>query len=164
MPTRRRAAPPGAGDALGTGLLLRRAHRALARALTPRFAAYGVSVGAFNVLVALWQHDGLTQIELGQRVDVDKATLTPIFDGLQRAGLIERRRNPDDRRRNNVFLTARGRAVRAPLLRIASGVVAGAVRGLSDDELAVLRRGLATILANLGEPLASGPGIVSTPR
>jgi MarR family transcriptional regulator, organic hydroperoxide resistance regulator len=158
MPTRRRAVRRGEAEPpLGTGLLLRRAHRSLARALAPRFARYGVSVGAFNVLFALWQHDGLTQIELGQRVDVDKATLTPIFDGLERAGLIERRRNPDDRRRNNLFLTARGRAVRAPLMRIASNVVRGALRGLEDDEIAVLRHSLATILENLGEPLMNGP-------
>jgi MarR family transcriptional regulator, organic hydroperoxide resistance regulator len=156
MRTGRRAAPSHLGDPrLSTGVVLRRAHRALARALAARLARYGVSVGAFDVLFALWQHDGITQIELGRRIDVDKATLTPIFDVLEDAGLIERRRNPDDRRRNNVFLTPRGRAMRVPLLRIASDVAAGALHGVSDDEIAAVQRVLATILTNLGEPLAS---------
>jgi DNA-binding MarR family transcriptional regulator len=138
---------------IGTGLLLRRAHRSLHQALNTRFAAHDVSVAGFNVLFVLWHEDGIGQADVPERVDMDKATLTPIIDTLERTGFIERRQDGKDRRRNNLFLTARGRALEEPLMRIAVDVVATALRGVAPDELQILRRGLMAMLHNLGEPL-----------
>jgi DNA-binding MarR family transcriptional regulator len=136
---------------IGTGLLLRRAHRALARVLNASFAPYNVSLAGFNVLFVLWHANGITQADLPRHVDIDKATLTPIIAALEREGLIERRQDPDDRRRNNMFLTVRGRELEAPLMRIATSDVADALRGVSPEQLAILRHGLLTMLANLVE-------------
>ena len=127
---------------IGTGLLLRRAHRSLARVLNARFAAYNVSVAGFNVLFVLWHGSGVTQSELPKLVDIDKATLTPIIDALEREGLIERRQDPADRRRNNLFLMA-----------LATEVVAAALQGVAPGEVATLRRGLLAMLQNLDEPV-----------
>ena len=136
---------------IGTGLLLRRAHRSLARVLNANFAPYNVSLAGFNVLFVLWHENGLTQADLPKRVDIDKATLTPIIDALEREGLIERRQDPADRRRNNVFLTARGSDLEQPLMRIATDDVAAALQGVSAEQLAILRHGLLVMLSNLGD-------------
>lgn len=137
---------------IGTGLLLRRAHRSLARVLNARFAGHNVSLAGFNVLFVLWNGSGVTQAELPKLVDIDKATLTPIIDALEREGLIERRQDPVDRRRNNLFLTPRGRALEQTLMTLATDAVAAALRGLAPGEVATLRRGLLAMLQNLDEP------------
>jgi MarR family transcriptional regulator, organic hydroperoxide resistance regulator len=134
---------------IGTGLLLRRAHRTLHQALNARFAAHNVSVAGFNVLFVLWHEDGVAQSDVPERVDMDKATLTPIIDTLERTGLIERRQDGQDRRRNNLFLTASGRALEKPLMEVAVDVVAAALYGVSPAELTILRRGLMAVLRNL---------------
>jgi len=138
---------------IGTGLLLRRAHRSLARVLNARFAAYTVSVAGFNVLFVLWHGTGVTQADLPKLVDIDKATLTPIIDALEREGLIERRQDPADRRRNNLFLTARGQSLEAPLMNLATEAVAAALHGISPGEVATLRHGLLAMLQNLDAPV-----------
>lgn len=138
---------------IGTGLLLRRAHRSLSRALNAGFAPHDVSLAGFNVLFVLWRDDGVAQADVPRLVDMDKASLTPVIDGLQRAGFIERRQDAADRRRNNLFLTSRGRSLEKPLMLLATGIVSEALRGVSPDEVATLRSGLAAMLKNLGEPV-----------
>jgi DNA-binding MarR family transcriptional regulator len=137
---------------IGTGLLLRRAHRSLARVLNARFAPYSVSLAGFNVLFVLWHSSDVTQAELPKHVDIDKATLTPIIDALEREALIERRQDPADRRRNNLFLTARGRELEQPLMTLATEAVASALHGVAAEEVATMRRGLLAMLQNLDEP------------
>jgi DNA-binding MarR family transcriptional regulator len=141
---------------IGTGLLLRRAHRVLHQALNARFAAHDVSVAGFNVLFVLWHEDGVAQADVPERVDMDKATLTPIIDALEHGGFIERRQDEKDRRRNNLFLTTRGRELEKPLMAVAVEVVAAALRGVSPDELTILRGGLMAMLRNLDETVQPG--------
>jgi DNA-binding MarR family transcriptional regulator len=137
---------------VGTGLLLRRAHRSLSRALNAGFAQHDVSLAGFNVLFVLWRENGVAQADVPRLVDMDKASLTPVIDALQRAGFIERRQDVADRRRNNLFLTNHGRELEKPLMRLAIATVDDALRGVSPAELATLRNGLAAMLKNLGEP------------
>jgi DNA-binding MarR family transcriptional regulator len=136
---------------IGTGLLLRRAQRSLTRVLNAGFTPYAVSVAGFNVLFVLWHDDGVMQSDLPKLVDIDKATLTPIIDALERQGLIVRRQDASDRRRNNLFLTAKGRSLENPLMERATAIVADALRGVSPEDVTILRRGLLTLLGNLGE-------------
>jgi DNA-binding MarR family transcriptional regulator len=138
---------------IGTGLLLRRAQRSLARVLNAGFAPHNVSVAGFHVLFVLWHNGSVTQSELPKLVDIDKATLTPIIDTLERAGLIERRQDAVDRRRNNLLLTAKGCSLEKPLMDQATGVVADALRGVPPEQVAILRHCLSAMLGNLGEPV-----------
>lgn len=138
---------------IGTGLLLRRAHRSLARATNAALLPYDVSLAGFNVLFVLWRKNGITQADLPALLDIDKASLTPIIDTLERAGFVERRQDARDRRRNNLFLTARGRSLEKPLMDRATDVVAAALQGVSPEDLSILRGGLLAMLENLGEPV-----------
>jgi MarR family transcriptional regulator, organic hydroperoxide resistance regulator len=53
--------------------------------------------------------DRLTSSELGQKTDLDSATLTGVLDRLEAGGFIERRQNSDDRRSIRIHLTGKGR-------------------------------------------------------
>lgn len=83
--------------------------KGFARALQNRSAALGFSPGQFPVLVELWQEDGLTQKQLLDRLDVEQATLANTLARMERDGLIQRERHPNDKRAQIITLTGKGR-------------------------------------------------------
>ena len=61
------------------------------------------------VLVVLAAGEPLSQVEAAGRLGVDRTTMVSLIDGLEDHGLVERRRSPQDRRKNIVELTPEGR-------------------------------------------------------
>jgi DNA-binding MarR family transcriptional regulator len=66
----------------------------------------------YLVMLVLWEGDGITVSELGERLFLDSATLTPLLKRLQTAGLVQRTRGTRDERQVIVTLTDEGRALR----------------------------------------------------
>ena len=123
--------------------------RAFHRALQMRLAEHGVSVGHWTYLRALWQTDGLTQRELSEEAGVAEPTTFTALKAMEQRGYVVRRPAEGDRRKRQVFLTARGRALEAKLVPLAEDVNAVAVRGLSAADVAKTRRTLLALLDNL---------------
>jgi DNA-binding MarR family transcriptional regulator len=141
-----RAQPPA-----GVGKLLRRAHRSYSRKLQERLADHGISLAQYLHLRELWELNGITQVELSQRVGIEKASSTAVLDALEKQNLILRVRNAEDRRKVNVYLTPAGQKVRSVLSPAAKDVAAQAVSELSQAELDVLVSVLNRMIANLEE-------------
>ena len=131
------------------GYLVRATHRAFAQDLQRYLAPHGIPVGMWYFLRALWQEDGLTQRELGQRIGSMDPTTVEQLRNMERRGLIERRRSVADRRKIHVFLTPEGRALRRRLLPYVDAVNTTALDGLSDGEIGFVRLVLAQIKDNL---------------
>jgi DNA-binding MarR family transcriptional regulator len=131
------------------GYLIRYAHRALVAMLARELAQYRVSTAEWTVLRALWPADGCSQVELAQRIRVEKASLTAVLASLHRKGLLLRHRDRADRRRITVTLTPAGRALKPRILPIAARINRKATRGLSKSDVAQLRRVLLDLTANL---------------
>lgn len=131
------------------GYLARYAHRAFVKALENELAPHGILTGQWSVLRILWDTEGLSQVELAERMRVEKSSLTSVLEGMERGGLILRARNADDRRKINIRLTARGRRLKAELLPYVGKINRRATRGMGEDEVAQLRRALASVTANL---------------
>ena len=131
------------------GYLVRDVHRSLARALQSRIASHGVSMGQWFFLRALWDKDGLTQRELSQRVGMMEPTTVTALNGMERRGLVERVRNTHDRRKVNIYLTPKGRALRDVLLPCSLEVNREATQGVSKAELAVAMDVLRRMAVNL---------------
>jgi DNA-binding MarR family transcriptional regulator len=74
-------------------------------------ARFGVTAAQGMVLSFLAEEDDVTSGSLGSRVQLDSATLTGIIDRLARAGLVERKRHPEDRRAIRICLTDKGKSV-----------------------------------------------------
>lgn len=132
------------------GQLVRRARRAFVRALSAELAPFGISNAEWSALRVLWRRVPPTQVELAEELLVEKASVTPVLAGLERKGLVERRRDPSDRRKTRLILTPRGRALEATLLPVGESVNARAEDGLSAADHAALREGLRKVLAALG--------------
>lgn len=135
----------------GIAHLLRDAQRAMSRALALRISAYGVSIGQWYFLRALWEQDGLTQRELSHRVGMMEPTTVTALNGMEKKGLVERVRNPRDRRKMNIYLTAKGSSLRDKLMPCEDEVNRLAVETFSDDHVERLRQDLRHILQRLAE-------------
>src|SRR5690348_15620715 len=83
---------------LPVGLLISRTARALDRAFDAALAVVGGSTSAWLVLSSLKSAPHRTQGELAMAVGVRQPTLSHHLDGMERAGLISRERDPDNRR------------------------------------------------------------------
>ena len=91
---------------------LHAASRAMTQAYQPVLAPLGLTYPQYLVMLVLWEGDGVTVGELGQRLQLDSGTLTPLLKRLAAAGLVLRQRDDVDERVVRVSLTTAGRALR----------------------------------------------------
>jgi DNA-binding MarR family transcriptional regulator len=91
------------------------------------------------VMNFLGQKDALTASELGKRTGLDSATLTGILDRLETAGLMERKRHPDDRRAILVCLTNKGRETAADLYDMTAEANRSFLSPLTEEETSILK-------------------------
>ena len=113
------------------------AAHAFTRVYRQLFDPLGLTYPQYLVLLVLWEQDGLTVKEVGQKLFLDSGTLTPLLKRLQAAGIVERTRDPDDERQVRITLTIKGRALKGPVAA-ARGEVASAT-GLPLGEADTLR-------------------------
>jgi DNA-binding MarR family transcriptional regulator len=131
------------------GYQVRMTHRALQRYLQTKIAPYGVTLGMWYHLRALWAQDGLTQRELSRRIGLMEPTTMGAILAMEKIGLVKRVRNRADRRKINIFLTRKGRQRKAELLPLARQVVGDAVAGFSPRDTDLLLDLLKGIQRNL---------------
>ena len=114
----------------------------------PWLTENGLTYPQYVTLLVLWEQDGLTVGELGEKLFLDSGTLTPLLKRMQAAGLVERARSAEDERVVRVSLTKKGRALQAAAADIhaaiacATGCKPGALRSLTQN-LQQLRASLA---------------------
>ncbi|HLJ01673.1 MAG TPA: MarR family transcriptional regulator [Bradyrhizobium sp.] len=131
------------------GYQIRATHRALQRVLLLKIEPYGITLGMWYFLRALWHEDGLTQRELSNRAGTMEPTTLSAILIMEKRGLVRRVRDKADRRKWHIHLTARGRTLKARLIPLARGVVDMAVQNLSPEEVARLLEGLAEVQKSL---------------
>ena len=131
------------------GFVVREVWRLFARCLQPRIAREGVSIGMWFVLRMLWDEDGMTQRELGERVGINGPTMVTALNSMERAGLVKRIHNQADRRKINIFLTERGRKLKSKLWPMAAEVLALGLSGLNRSQVQSLNKMLAQVRTNL---------------
>ncbi len=132
------------------GFVVREVWRLYARCLQPRIAREGVTIGMWFVLRMLWDEDGMTQRELGDRVGINGPTMVAALNSMERAGLVKRVHNQVDRRKINVFLTKRGRDLKSKLWPMAAEVLDLSLAGLSFRQVKSLIEMLTKIRLSLG--------------
>lgn len=122
---------------------------AFTRLFTARLAEHGVSFGQFQHLQHLWYSDGISQTELAARIGIPPAASTAVLLSLEQSGLIRRERDLEDRRRVNVFLTARGADSRAPLTACVREMNEIACAGLDHASVSTLVELVGTVTRNV---------------
>jgi len=96
----------------GTGHLLARTCKLLRTRVHGRLEEVRLYRGQQFVLFALWENEGLSHSELAEKILVRPATTTNLLNRMEKAGLVERRPDPDDQRVSRVYLTDAARRMR----------------------------------------------------
>jgi len=84
----------------------------MTRLYRPLLDAMGLTYPQYLAMLVLWEQSPRTVGALGDALDLDSSTLTPLLKRLEAGGLVARHRDPEDERRVIVDLTDKGRALR----------------------------------------------------
>ncbi|WP_338572703.1 MarR family transcriptional regulator [Erwinia billingiae] len=106
-----------------------------------------VTYPQYLVLLVLWEKDDVTVSEIGERLFLDSATLTPLLKRLEAAGLLNRQRSRKDERQVVVTLTEQGAELRRKAENIPESVFCATE--CDGDTLTSLKTGLETLRDNL---------------
>jgi DNA-binding MarR family transcriptional regulator len=98
----------------------------------PLLEPLGLTYPQYLAMLVLWQGDGLTVSQLGERLALDSGTLTPLLKRLEASGLVQRLRDADDERRVLLQLTPAGRALKARAVRVPQAIAAASGCELSE--------------------------------
>lgn len=131
------------------GWMLNNAARLLQRRFSTKLLHYKVTPPQWGVLVALWEQDGLSLSELAKRSFFDGPTMTGIVDRLESSGLVERRRDSQDRRVISVYLTEGGRQLQSVLPPLSEQTNNEAINGLTAAQEREFRATLQKVIQNL---------------
>ena len=129
-----------------------RAHRNQAGAV---LAELGLHIGQEILLMYLWENDGLIQSELTELMQVEAPTLTKMLNRMEKAGLLERRRDAVDARVCRVYLTQMGRELQAPVTDAWNVLEQRILNDLTLEEQLLFRRLLLQVRSNLTPPSPS---------
>ncbi|MFE1644405.1 MarR family winged helix-turn-helix transcriptional regulator [Microbacterium sp. P01] len=108
---------------------------AATRATTQTYRAllepWGLTYPQYLVLVTLWMEGQQTVSSLGEHLQLDSGTLSPLLRRMEQSGLVHRDRRSQDERIVTIALSDRGAELRAELRHIPARIAAG--MGISDE-------------------------------
>lgn len=129
--------------------LTRLCARGFNRSLTRRLADHDISFGQWVFLRILWDQEGLTQRDLSERANLTEPTVHTALTKMEQKGIVSRRTREGNRRKQHVYLTERGRALRSVLEPLAIEANDIALLGIDKAQQETLRQMLIQILGNL---------------
>lgn len=88
-----------------------------------------------SVLYAVFENEGLVQDDISNRLSMDKAFVTRELNALSEAGYIHRLKDPQDHRRNHIFLSEEGRKLGKAIANLEEEWVNIAYDGFSIGEM-----------------------------
>ena len=133
------------------GFLIGDVSRLMRRRFDERARAIGVTRAQWRALTKLSRAEGINQGGLAEALEVEPITLCRMIDRLEEAGLVERRRDPSDRRAWRIFLTDKARPMIEQLNVVADGLFDDALAGLDEAEQQALFASLTRIRENLND-------------
>ena len=123
------------------------------RVYKPLLDRLGLTYPQYLVMLVLWERDGLSVKDIGERLFLDSGTLTPLLKRLEAAELVKRTRSSEDERQVLIALTSRGLALREKARAVPEAILAASACSVTElsamkNELVALRDRLN---ATLGE-------------
>lgn len=114
-------------------------------------APLGLTLSAWYPLAVLRVEDGMSQRELGNRLNLKDAAIGKAIDTLERAGLVERKKHASDRRKALVCLTTEGSKIADKVAQMRDQFQAVVVDGFSDQDKVKFRKLLERAYENIGK-------------
>ena len=123
---------------------------ALRKAFDRLAVGLGVTRAQWKVLFKLTRRPGLRQVELADLLDLEPITLCRIVDRLEEAELVERSRDPEDRRAWRLHVTAKAQPLIEKLQAVGAELVDRAFAGIDPKDIEIARKVLAQARENAG--------------
>jgi DNA-binding MarR family transcriptional regulator len=98
------------------------AGHAFTRLYKPLLEPLGLTYPQYLVMAVLWENDGRTVGEIGEKLLLESSTLTPLLKRLETAGMVRRTRDRDDERVVRVQLTPEGAALKQKAVDIPAAI------------------------------------------
>jgi DNA-binding MarR family transcriptional regulator len=114
----------------------------------------GVTRAQWKVLFRLTRTPGLRQVELAEMLELEPITLCRIVDRLEEARLVERVRDPDDRRAWRLHVTAEAQPLVEKLQGVGAQLIEHAFAGIDPKDIEITRRVLAQAREQAGRATA----------
>jgi DNA-binding MarR family transcriptional regulator len=128
------------------GYLLSKAHLRVHNRANEVLEQLGLTVKHYGLLTLLVHEGPVSQGRLGEVMKIDRTTMVALIDELERAGHVDRTRNPEDRRAYALAATAFGKRVQRKAATLMKRVYAETLSPLSSSERAELQRMLRAII------------------
>ena len=125
---------------------------ALRKAFDRLAVGLGVTRAQWKVLFRLTRQPGLRQVELADMLDIEPITLCRIVDRLEESGLVERTRDPDDRRAWRLHVTEQAQPLIEKLQGVGAKLVEQAFADIDPKDVEIARHVLARVRDNAGRP------------
>lgn len=110
---------------------------------------FDITVDQWEILVILWEKEGITQKDLAERLYKDQTNIARMLFKLEKKGFVHRVTHESDRRALRVYLTAKGRDIKNEILEPSIEAYKKTVEGLTDEEVETFRRILAVMYNNV---------------
>ena len=130
------------------GFELRRAYNASARKFVEIMASLSLKPGQYSLMLAIERMPGETQSAIARLLSIDRSTMVPLLNQLERKGFVERVRRSDDRRAHALQLTRRGAAILDKSRELIELHERTITRGFTPEECQALLAGLKRIGKN----------------
>jgi len=132
----------------------------LSRTILEAHMPKGLIAPHFTVLNHLTRvGDGSTPMAMARAFQVPKTSMTHTLAGLEKAGLVEMRPNPEDGRSKQVWLTGAGRALRARIIAELAGEYSDLGQALAPERLAAVLPVLTELRVYLDENRRADPPV-----
>lgn len=126
------------GVANSVGFLLAKAYQRACAIYKEQFETYDLTPQQFGLLRFLWEEDGITQVELSNRSQIDRTTIGGLIDRLEQSGLLQRRPHPEDRRAYRISLTTEGKSLEVELTPLTEELHRKILAPLTPEEIETL--------------------------
>lgn len=124
--------------------LIKDVSRLFRRRFDERTRSFGITGPQVRALASIMRFPGINQGALADQLDVEPITTCRMVDRLEQAGLVERRRDPHDRRAWQLYVTESAKPVARQLQQTGQGLLNESLEGLDGEAreaaLAALRR------------------------
>jgi DNA-binding MarR family transcriptional regulator len=120
------------------GYAASRAAIELKKTFTRHMTPFELKVGEFSILMLVAANPQVNQRQLGQALDISAPNMAVTLDRMVERGWVERVRSTEDRRAQQIHLTAAGRALAQRTEKISATMEEAALRRLSAAERALL--------------------------
>lgn len=127
--------------------------REITRLYRPLLDQIGVTYPQYLVLLALWEKDGVTLKELGEKLYLDSGTLTPLLKRMEAIHLLTRKRSAEDERKILIHLTEAGKKLKNQVCQIPKKLLEES--GYSREEFMRLLDGVKGLLARVHDQFDS---------